>query len=298
MAPAVELSDQFLPDGNLIVYTEGAKSQREDFTSTGRGNFEKGRLILMINENSASSSEIVSGAVQDWDRGILVGRRSFGKGLVQRPFMLPDSSQLRLTTARYHTPSGRCIQKPYAEGVDKYYEDFSDRVRKGELIHPDSIHFPDSLKYFTEKKRVVYGGGGIMPDVFIPWDSTPISDYYLDIRRNNIVNLTVGDYVDKNRKTLQKQYPDFPSYDEGFVVDGSIMDLFFAAADSAKVKFDSTGYAESEKLLKAQIKGLIAQKLWDMVAYYRVLNEYDPEVLKALEVMKDDNIFKSLENGK
>ena len=298
MAPAVELSDQFLPDGNLIVYTEGAKSQREDFTSTGRGNFEKGRLILMINENSASSSEIVSGAVQDWDRGILVGRRSFGKGLVQRPFMLPDSSQLRLTTARYHTPSGRCIQKPYAEGVDKYYEDFSDRVRKGELIHPDSIHFPDSLKYFTEKKRVVYGGGGIMPDVFIPWDSTPISDYYLDIRRNNIVNLTVGDYVDKNRKTLQKQYPDFPSYDKGFVVDGSIMDLFFTAADSAKVKFDSTGYAESEKLLKAQIKGLIAQKLWDMVAYYRVLNEYDPEVLKALEVMKDDNIFKSLENGK
>lgn len=297
MAPAIELSDQFLPDGKLIVYTEGAKSPREDFTSTGRGNFEKGRLILMINENSASSSEIVSGAVQDWDRGILVGRRSFGKGLVQRPFMLPDSSQLRLTTARYHTPSGRCIQKPYSEGVDKYYEDFSNRVKQGELIHPDSIKFPDSLKYYTTKKRVVYGGGGIMPDVFIPWDSTPISDYYLDIRRNNIVNLTVGDYVDKNRKALQKQYPDFPSYDKGFLVDGSVMDLFFAAADSAKVKFDSTGYAESEKLIKAQIKGLIAQKLWDMVAYYRILNEYDPEVLKALEVMKDDNIFKSLENG-
>jgi carboxyl-terminal processing protease len=251
----------------------------------------------MINENSASSSEIVSGAVQDWDRGILVGRRSFGKGLVQRPFMLPDSSQLRLTTARYHTPSGRCIQKPYTEGVDKYYEDFSNRVKQGELIHPDSIKFPDSLKYFTAKKRVVYGGGGIMPDVFIPWDSTPISDYYLDIRRNNIVNLTVGDYVDKNRKALQKQYPDFPSYDNGFLVDGSVMDLFFAAADSAKVKFDSTGYAESEKLIKAQIKGLIAQKLWDMVAYYRILNKYDPEVLKALEVMKDDNIFKLLENG-
>jgi carboxyl-terminal processing protease len=298
MAPAIELSDQFLSEGKLIVYTEGAKSPREDFNSTGRGNFEKGRLIVMINENSASSSEIVSGAVQDWDRGILVGRRSFGKGLVQRPFMLPDSSQIRLTTARYHTPSGRCIQKPYSEGVDKYYEDFSDRVKKGELIHPDSIKFPDSLKYFTAKKRVVYGGGGIMPDVFIPWDSTPITDYYLDIRRNNIVNLTVGDYVDKNRKTLQKQYADFPAFDKGFTVDESIMKLFFTAADSAKVKFDEKGYAESEKLIKIQIKGLIAQKLWDMVAYYTVFNEFDPEVRKALEVMKDDSIFQSLENGK
>jgi carboxyl-terminal processing protease len=298
MAPAVELSDQFLPENKLIVYTEGNKSPREDFYSTAKGNFESGRLIIMINENSASSSEIVSGAVQDWDRGILVGRRSFGKGLVQRPFMLPDSSQLRLTTARYHTPSGRCIQKSYKEGVDKYYEDFSDRVKKGELIHPDSIKFPDSLKYFTSNKRVVYGGGGIMPDVFIPWDSTPISDYYLDIRRNNIVNLTVGDFVDKNRKTLQKQYPDFASFDKSFVTDDNIMKPFFVLADSAKVKFDEKGYKQSETLIKAQIKGLIAQKLWDMVAYYTILNKYDPEVVRAVEVMKDDELFNSLKTGK
>lgn len=298
MAPAIELSDNFLPSGKLIVYTEGLKSPREDFTSSGRGNFESGRLIIMINENSASSSEIVSGAVQDWDRGILVGRRSFGKGLVQRPFMLPDSSQIRLTTARYHTPSGRCIQKPYTEGVDKYYEDFSNRVKKGELIHPDSIKFPDSLRYYTGHKRIVYGGGGIMPDVFIPWDSTPITDYYLDIRRNNIVNLTVGEYVDKNRKALQKQYPDFASFEKGFVVDENIMKVFFDAADSAKVKFDEKGYADAEKLIKTQVKGLIAQKLWDMVAYYAIFNTYDPEVQKAVAVMKDDNIFKSLENVK
>ncbi len=298
MAPAIELSDQFLPEGKLIVYTEGAKSPREDFMSTSKGNFETGRLIVMINENSASSSEIVSGAVQDWDRGILLGRRSFGKGLVQRPFMLPDSSQIRLTTARYHTPSGRCIQKPYSEGVDKYYEDFSDRVKKGELIHPDSIKFPDSLKYFTSKKRVVYGGGGIMPDVFIPWDSTPITDYYLDIRRNNIVNLVVSDYVDKNRKSLQKQYPDFNAFNQNFQVDDNVMKLFFAAADSAKVKFNEKEYSLSMELLKTQIKGLIAQKLWDLVAYYTILNQYDPEVIKALEVMKDDSIFKPLETGK
>jgi carboxyl-terminal processing protease len=298
MAPAIELSDNFLPSGKLIVYTEGLKSPREDFTSSGRGSFESGRLIIMINENSASSSEIVSGAVQDWDRGIIVGRRSFGKGLVQRPFMLPDSSQIRLTTARYHTPSGRCIQKPYTEGVDKYYEDFSNRVKKGELIHPDSIKFPDSLRYYTGHKRIVYGGGGIMPDVFIPWDSTPITDYYLDIRRNNIVNLTVGEFVDKNRKSLQKQYPDFASFEKGFVVDENIMKVFFDAADSAKVKFDEKGYADAEKLIKTQIKGLIAQKLWDMVAYYAIFNTYDPEVQKAVAVMKDDNIFKSLENVK
>jgi carboxyl-terminal processing protease len=170
-------------------------------------------------------------------------------------------------------------------------------VKKGELIHPDSIKFPDSLKYFTANKRVVYGGGGIMPDVFIPWDSTPVTDYYLDIRRNNIVNLTVGDFVDKNRKPLQKQYPDFESFKKGFTVDEAIMKIFFAAADTAKVKFDEKGYAGSETLIKTQIKGLVAQKLWDLTAYYAIFNEFDPEVLKALEVMKDDSIFKLLENG-
>lgn len=296
MAPAIELSDQFLTTGKLIVYTEGERSPREEFMSTARGNFETGRLIIMINENSASSSEIVSGAVQDWDRGIIVGRRSFGKGLVQRPFTLPDSSQIRLTTARYHTPSGRCIQKSYDEGVDKYEEDFINRVRKGELVHPDSIKFPDSLKYFTANKRIVYGGGGIMPDVFIPWDSTPMTDYYLDIRRNNIVPQTVSDYVDRNRKALQKQYPDFAAFNKAYTVDASVMNAFNAAADSAKVKFDEAQFARSEQLIKAQLKGLIAQKLWDMEAYYAVINQYDPEVIKAVAVMKDDAVFNALEN--
>jgi carboxyl-terminal processing protease len=294
MGTSIELSDEFLGPGKLIVYTQGRQAQREDFYSSSKGRFESGKLVVMINENSASASEIVSGAIQDWDRGIIVGRRSFGKGLVQRPFQLPDSSQIRLTTARYYNPSGKCIQKSYADGIDKYYEDFSIRMKHGELIHPDSIKFPDSLKYYTSKKRVVYGGGGIMPDVFIPWDSTPISDYYLELRRKNIVNSFVGDYVDKSRKSLKTNYPDFTSFDKNFLIDDAFMADFFTYADKEGVKKDEKGYAASEKLIKSQIKGLIAQKLWDMNELYAIINQYDEEVQKAIEVVQDDALFGKL----
>ena len=294
MGTAIELSDEFLGPNKVIVYTQGLRSPREDFYSTAQGMFEKGKLVIMINENSASASEIVSGAIQDWDRGVIVGRRSFGKGLVQRPFQLPDSSQIRLTTARYYNPSGKCIQKSYKEGVDKYYEDFSKRVKHGELIHPDSIKFPDSLKFFTTGKRVVYGGGGIMPDVFIPWDSTIFSDYFLDLRRKNVINLFVGDYVDKNRKDLQVNYPDFQAYNSKFNIDDAIMTDFFAHADKEGVKKNDTGYKVSESLIKSQIKALIAQKLWDMNELYTIVNQNDNEVLKAVEVVEDDNLFKKL----
>jgi len=294
MGTAIELSDEFLKSGKLIVYTQGRHAPREDFYATARGLFETGKLVIMINENSASASEIVSGAIQDWDRGVIVGRRSFGKGLVQRPFQLPDSSQVRLTTARYYNPSGKCIQKSYAEGVDKYYEDFSNRVKNGELIHPDSIKFPDSLKFYTSKKRVVYGGGGIMPDVFIPWDSTPISDYYLDLRRKNVINSYVGDYVDKTRRTLKSDYPVFTDYDKNFRIDDAFMVDFFAYAEKEGVKKDEKGYAASEKLIKSQLKGLIAQKLWDMTELYTIINQYDEEVLKAIEVLEDDALYKKL----
>ena len=294
MGTAIDLSDQFLNTGKLIVYTEGVHSPREDYTSTPKGVFEKGKLLVMMNENSASASEIVAGAVQDWDRGIIVGRRSFGKGLVQRPFSLPDSSQVRLTTARYHTPSGRCIQKSYAEGVDKYYMDFAKRVKRGELVHPDSIKFPDSLKFYTSKKRVVYGGGGIMPDVFIPWDSSIISDYYLDLRRKNAINLFVGEYVDKNRQNLQASYRDFKSFDKGFILDEAFLKPFFEHAEKLGVKFDEKGYKASEPLIKAQIKGLIAEKLWDLSTFYQVANQVDDEVIKAVEVIQDDAMFDKL----
>ena len=295
MGTAIELSDEFLKANKLIVYTQGRNAQREEFHSTAKGMFETGNLVIMINENSASASEIVSGAIQDWDRGIIVGRRSFGKGLVQRPFQLPDSSQIRLTTARYYNPSGKSIQKPYADGIDKYYEDFSNRMKHGELVHPDSIKFPDSLKFYTSKKRVVYGGGGIIPDVFIPWDSTPISDYYLDLRRKNVVNTFVGDYVDKNRKKLKDDYPEFTGFDKNFQIDDAFMADFFIYAEKEGVKKDEKGYAASEKLIKSQLKGVIAQKLWDMTELYTIINHYDEEVLKAIEVVEDNALFQKLQ---
>ncbi|MFH1936467.1 MAG: S41 family peptidase, partial [Bacteroidota bacterium] len=296
MAPAIELSDEFLGLGKIIVYTEGMRSPRENFYSTFRGNFEHGKVVIMINENSASSSEIVAGAIQDWDRGLIVGRRSFGKGLVQRPYNLPDSSQIRLTTARYHTPSGRSIQKPYQNGIEEYFKDFANRYHRGELVHADSIRFPDSLKYQTANGRIVYGGGGIMPDVFISWDSTFLTDYYLDVRRNNIINPLVGEYVDKHRQELLKRYPDFPSFKMNFEVGKPLMELFFKAVEEADMKMNEEEFTTSEPLIKAQIKGLIAQKLWDITSFYIIANEMDPEVMRALEIIQDDTLF--LELGK
>lgn len=294
MGTSIDLSDEFLPANRLIVFTQGVHSPREDFFSTSKGMFDKGKLVIMINENSASASEIVSGAIQDWDRGIIVGRRSFGKGLVQRPYPLPDSSQIRLTTARYYNPSGKCIQKSYEGGVDKYYEDFSQRVKHGELVHADSIKFPDSLKFYTSKKRVVYGGGGIMPDVFIPWDSTRVSDYYLDLRRKNVINIFVGDYVDRNRKTLKQTYPEFALFDKNFLLNDEFMKPFFDFAEKEGVKKDDKGYSDSELLIKSQIKGLIAQKLWDMKELYTIVNQSDEEVQKAIEVIRDNALFDKL----
>lgn len=288
---AIELSDEFLSNNKLIVYTEGVHSPREDFFSTSRGLFESGKVVIMINENSASASEIVSGAIQDWDRGIILGRRSFGKGLVQRPFNLPDSSQVRLTTARYHTPSGRCIQKPYDEGVDAYYKDFSERMKHGELENADSIKFPDSLKFYTANKRVVYGGGGIMPDVFVAWDSTPFTDYYIDLRRKNVINLYVGDYVDRTRPQLQKEYPDFESFNKNFVVTPKMMKDFLTLADTLGVKMVEKEYALSEAFIQNQIKSLIAQKLWDITASYIITNQIDGEVKKAVEVIESDLLY-------
>ena len=190
----------------------------------------------MIDEGSASASEIVSGAIQDWDRGLLVGRRSFGKGLVQRPYDLPNGSVIRLTTAKYYTPSGRWIRKPYNDGLDNYYKDVLNRYNNGELVNPDKIHFPDSLKYKTHNGRVVYGGGGIMPDIFIPLDTSKISDYFVDLRRKNVFNNFVMDYIDKNRETLLKKYPHLKNFQEQFLINDEFMKLFTDYAEKEGVK--------------------------------------------------------------
>ena len=292
---AVELSDEFLTDGKLIVYTEGLRSPREEFFATSKGDFDEGRVIVLINEASASASEIVSGAVQDWDRGLIVGRRSFGKGLVQRPFRLPDGSVIRLTTARYHTPTGRSIQKPYDEGVDEYYQDFRHRLETGELVSADSIDFPDSLKYYTPNGRLVYGGGGVMPDVFVPIDSTRFSDYYTDLVRKGIFNdFTIG-YLDKHRDELLLTYPDFEAYKAGFEVDDEMYAEFLEKAEESKItRSDEDEYYYPDENIKIQIKALIARNLWDVNAYFQVINKLDDELKSAVELLEEGSMFSEL----
>jgi carboxyl-terminal processing protease len=294
---AIELADEFLPFGKLIVYTEGVKAPRQEYDATPLGNFERGRLVILIDEGSASASEIVSGAVQDWDRGLIMGRRSFGKGLVQRPFNLPDGSVIRLTTSRYYTPSGRSIQKPYENGKDEYLRDLYNRYQHGELIYADSIKFPDSIKYFTDNGRTVYGGGGIMPDVFIPWDSTWVSDYYSDLRRAGVINRYTLQYVDEDRSRLLKQYPDLQSFKGDFELDELMMKDFFEMAMEDSVEFDESGWEASGKLIRRQLKAMIARNLWNVSAYYEVMWEIDEAILQAKQVLSDGKYFKEFNIG-
>lgn len=292
---AVDLSDQFLPDKKLIVYTEGMRSPKQEFFSTSKGDLMTGKVIVLINEGSASASEIVSGALQDWDRGLVVGRRSFGKGLVQRPFNLPDGSMIRLTTARYFTPTGRSIQKPYEEGVEEYYKDLNNRLEKGELVDAKTIEFPDSIKYYTPNGRVVHGGGGIMPDVFVPLDSTRFSDYYSDLVRKGIFNTFTMNYLDKNRKKLLNDYPDFNSFKNNFEVTDQLYEEFVALATEKKIERkqdDKYFYPVAD--LKVQIKAMIARNLWDVNTYFQMINELDDELKVAIDLMQDGSIFSDL----
>ncbi len=284
---AIELADEFLPDRKRIVYTEGRNSPKQEYFSTSAGGFEKGKLVIIIDETSASASEIVSGAVQDWDRGVIVGRRSFAKGLVQKPFPLPDGSAVRLTVAKYFTPSGRCIQKPYESG-DEYEEDISNRFNKGELFSADSIHFIDSLKYFTNSRRTVYGGGGIMPDVFVPFDTTYNSKYLADLQRKSVVFEFALSYTDKNRKSLNNTYPNVNVFQNKFTVDDKFLDELVALGVKKGVALDSTGFSTSRELMRVQVKALIARDLWNSSAYWQIINEMVPAYQKAHETLKDD----------
>jgi carboxyl-terminal processing protease len=294
---AVDLANEFLTAGKMIVYTQGLHSPRQEYDATGTGGFENGRLVVLIDEGSASASEIVSGAIQDWDRGIIIGRRSFGKGLVQRPFNLADGSVIRLTTARYYTPTGRCIQKPYKDGTDAYYNDFLERYKHGELVYADSIKFPDSLKYTTKRGRVVYGGGGIMPDLFIPWDSSMYSDYYRDLLRKGAINQFSVKYVNDNRGELLSKYPSIDDFKTKFFLDDVVMKEFFNTAEKDSVKYKEKDWDISAVLIKTQLKALIARNLWDINAYYKIMIGLDDAYKKAVEVLKSEELYRKFNVG-
>lgn len=285
LVAAVQIANEFLKKHDLIVYTKGRAAERQEFKAEGNGHLLDGKVVVLINEFSASASEILTGAIQDQDRGLVVGRRSFGKGLVQRPIEFDDGSMLRLTIAHYYTPSGRCIQKPYTKGNQLDYAlDLEKRYKHGEFYSADSIHFADSLKYYTLRKhRTVYGGGGIMPDYFVPLDTTIYTPFYRQIAARSYIINTNLKYVDDNRKQLKAQYPDFQKFLVSYEIPQALVDDIIkqAAKDKIKPKSDEE-LQKTIKSLKLQMKALVARDLWDMSEYFQIMNENNTIVQRAI----------------
>ena len=296
MQIAAQIANEMLNRGNLIVYTQGRKSPRQNLNADGSGTFRTQKVVVMINQFSASASEILSGAVQDWDRGVVVGHRSFGKGLVQREFLLPDSSSFRLTIARYYTPSGRNIQKPYVKGDrEDYDKDIIDRYNHGELQSADSIHFADSLKHTTLRlHRTVYGGGGIMPDVFVPLDTTQYTDYHRRLVAKGIIPQFALRYVDKNRADLKAQYPDAQKFIKEFTVTDEMLNNLVDAGKAEKVDFDKSQFAKSKEMLRTFVKAAIANDLFSTGAYFQIVNEQNDIYKEALSIINDDARYRKI----
>lgn len=285
---AVRVANEFLRRNDLIVYTKGRNADRQEFRAQGDGGMLTGRVFVLVNEFSASAAEIVTGALQDQDRGIVVGRRSFGKGLVQRPIEFADGSMIRLTVAHYYTPSGRCIQKPYTKGDNANYEkDLDNRFKNGELYSADSIHLNDSLKYQTlRRKRAVYGGGGIMPDYFVPLDTTQFSRYNRELAAKRIIVNANIQYMDKHRKELKKKYPSFAEFNKKYQVPQELIDEIVAEGEKQKVKAkDQKELKTSLANIKIQLKALVARDLWDMSEYFHIMNQNNHVVQKALVLL-------------
>ena len=296
LTAAVEIANEFLEKSSLVVYTEGRANPRYNYNAIGGGRFLKGNIAVIVDETSASAAEILAGAIQDWDRGVVVGRRSFGKGLVQRPFQMPDGSMIRLTIARYYTPTGRCIQKPYNDSI-KYEEDLMRRYNSGEMSSADSIHFPDSLKVHTLRlNRPVYGGGGIMPDYFVPMDTTRYTAYHRALAsKGSIVQASLR-YLDENRKELEGKYKNVEDFDANFVVDDRYMALLKEQAlkDSVELKGGEDELRKSLPELQKQLKMYIARDLWDMSDFIKIYNKYNDSFLKAYELVRSRKMDKVL----
>ncbi len=297
LGSAIDLGARFLNRDDLIVYTK-SPSMGEHYYGTDRdGEFRDGRVVVLVNQYSASASEITAGAIQDHDRGVIVGRRTFGKGLVQRPFPFPDGSMIRLTVSKYYTPAGRCIQKPYERGKsDEYRKDILHRYESGEFSSADSIHFSDSDKYATLRTgRTVYGGGGIMPDVFVPVDTTGYSDYYRDLTAKGILNRFAISYVDTNRKQLTKTYPTEESFLEGFAVTPEMIDEMVRLGETDSVKPNPEQLAISRQTIETILKGIIGRDLFETQTYFKVVNPVlNPVYVRGLEIANDPEEYRRL----